>query len=250
MQEWLPFAVVFAAWFGGGAVSVITGFGCGLFAMPIMLLVLPTEIAIPVNCVLCCVAMLLILVKFWRAVDWRHFWIMSIAALPGAFVGVYALERIPVGHVELGFGIFLLAVVGWELLRGRIGRMQRRAPGPVLEIILAFVAGVINGLTGMGGPAMGAYAALTRWDKDMTRGTFGLFFGLNLTLCTVLQYRSGMIGAVELELIGWAVPGAVLGTLAGIPVAGRLRQDVFMKLLLLVIGISGIVVIGKQFVSA
>ena len=243
--EMLPLLVTFLAWVGGGVVSVVTGFGCGLFAMPIMLLCVPTETAIPVNCVLCCIAMSLILVKFWRAVDWKHFFWMTLVGIPGAFLGVYVLTVVPVHWIELGFGVFLLVSAGWEFLRKRISRANRYKPGWPLELFLAFVAGAIDGIIGMGGPAMAVYATLANWDKDMARGTFGIFFGLNLTLCTYLQYKSALFGPAELELIMWAVPGAVLGTFLGIPVAGWIKQETFMKLLLLVIAISGFVLIGK-----
>jgi uncharacterized membrane protein YfcA len=48
-----------------------------------------------------------------------------------------------------------------------------------------------------------------------------------------------------MELITWAVPGALLGTLIGIPVAGKIHQDTFMKLLLAVILLSGLVIVFK-----
>lgn len=245
MPELLPFMVTFCAWVGGGIVSVVTGFGCGLFAMPIMLLCVPTETAIPVTCVLCCVSMLLILIKFWKNIDWRHFLWLSIAALPGVFLGVYTLKTTPIQWIELGFGAFLILSAGWEMARKYITNTSRPIQSLPLELFLALVAGFINGILGMGGPAMALYATLARWDKDMTRGTFGIFFGINLSIGVLLLYQSNLLNTPELDLIIWAVPGAILGTLMGIPLAGRIRQEAFMKLLLLVIIASGIVLIGK-----
>ena len=245
MDMYIPLVITFMAWVGGGFVSLVTGFGCGLFAMPIMLLCVPTEQAIPVNCVLCCVAMSLILVKFWGNIDWRHFLWMSAAAVPGSFLGVYVLKTSPVYWLELGFGLFLIVCAIWESVRKYVLRNARPISSTPLELFFAFLSGFIDGLIGMGGPAMALYATLACWDKDMTRGTFGIFFGINLTLSVFLQYQSGLLGPGELELIAWAVPGALLGTLIGIPVAGKIRQDTFMKLLLSIILLSGLVIVFK-----
>lgn len=243
--ELLPGIVTFLAWTGGGVVSVVTGFGCGLFAMPIMLLCVPTEQALPVACVMSCVAMSMILLRFWRNIDWHHVRLLSLVAIPGAFLGVYLLQTLAVHRIEFGFGVFLLGSVGWELLRRRLVASPRSAPGKGVESLFGFAAGIVNGITGLGGPVMGVYASLSNWDKDMTRGTFGMFFGLNLALCALLQFRAGLVASAELNLIAWAVPGVIVGTLAGIPTAGRIRQESFMKLLLLVITVSGFFLIIK-----
>lgn len=244
-SAWLPCLCAFIAWFGGGIVSVVTGFGCGLFAMPIMLICVEPEIALPVTIVLCCFSMLLILLKFWRDIDYRQFLFCSIFATPGAFLGVWILINLPVALIELGFGIFLLCAVASELVRKHVLAHARPFVFAPLEAALAFIAGVINGVCGMGGPAMGFYASLAHWDKDMARGTFGLFFGLNILLCVLLLQYNDLLGTVELTLIAWATPGAFLGTLAGIPIASRIPQDKFMRLLLLVILISGLVLVYK-----
>ena len=246
--EMAPYLVTFMAWFGGGVVSIVTGFGCGLFAMPIMLLCVPTEVAIPVTTVLCCLSMTLILVKFWRNICWHCFVRLTIVAIPGSALGVYILQTVSIQWIEFGFGMFLLCCVVWELVRPCLAYVGNRAPGRLCELFFGFVSGVLNGVVGMGGPALGAYAALAGWDKDMTRGTFGIFFGLNLTLCVLLQWQGNLLGPREWELVSWAVPGAIAGTFAGIPVAIRISQAGFMRLLLSSIAISGLFLVGKALI--
>lgn len=225
--------------------SVVTGFGCGLFAMPIMLLCITPEVALPVTIVLCCFSMFLILLKFWRNIDYGEFLYCSVFATPGAFIGVWILRTISAQGIELAFGLFLLCAVLLEIIRKHVLSHRKPFVSRQLEAFLAFIAGIINGVCGMGGPAMGFYAALAHWDKDMARGTFGLFFGVNIFLCTVLLQYHHMLGSVELTLTAWAIPGALLGTLAGIPLATRIPQEKFMRLLLTVIFISGVVLIHK-----
>jgi len=248
MEGLLPLIVTCCAWMGGGVVSVVTGFGCGLFALPLMLTCVPTEIAIPVTCVMSCVGMSLILVKFWRNVDWFHFWVMTIPATPGVFIGIYIQRTTPVHWLELGFGLFLLVCAGWEIVRSYALANHKPIRSLPLEVGLALLAGIVGGVIGLGGPVMALYAALAHWDKDMTRGTFGLFFGLNLVLCIFLLHWYGLLGTVELDLVKWAVPGVIAGTFLGIPVAGRIPQDVFRKLLLGMILLSGMSLIIKFFV--
>lgn len=245
VTPYLPFIASFLAWFGGGVVGVVTGFGCGLFAVPFMLLCVEPEIVMPVSIVLCAVVMMLILVKFWPYIGWRDFWMCSLVAVPGAFLGVWLLRAMPVELLELAFGVFLVCAVVIEIYRRRVLANKTPFVHNGVEVFLAFLAGVINGVCGMGGPALGLYASLAHWDKDMARGTFGLFFGCNLFLCVGILWLQGMLGPRELELAAWAIPGGILGTFAGIPLAGRIPQKAFMRLLLLLIFISGCVLISK-----
>lgn len=241
----LPFIVTFLAWFGGGIVGVVTGFGCGLFAVPFMLICVEPEVVMPVSIVLCAVIMSLILVKFWPYIGWRDFLECSLVAAPGALLGVWLLAAMPVGLLNLAFGIFLVCAVLAELYCKHILASRKPFTSKCLELFLAFLAGVINGVCGMGGAALGFYASLAHWDKNMARGTFGLFFGINIFLCVGVLWLQGMLGPRELELCAWAIPGGILGTFAGVPLATRIPQETFLRLLLLVILISGCVLICK-----
>lgn len=246
MADWLPVACVCAAWFGGGIVSVVTGFGCGLFAMPIMLLCLPPEAAFPINIVLCCFSMFLILIKYWRNINYHHFLLATLSATPGAFIGIWILRTQPVELLETSFGIFLIIAATIEIFRKQILASHHPISSTPLEALFSFGAGIINGICGMGGPLLGVYASLGHWDKDMTRGTFGLFFGLNIFICALLLEYYGMLGALEFTYILWAIPCALAGTLAGIPLAVRVPQKLFLRLLLGVILVSGFVLILKS----
>lgn len=235
------------AWFGGGIVGVVTGFGCGLFAVPIMLLAIPPEIIMPVSIVLCAIVMTMLLVPYWGSIYWRDFWECSLVAIPGAFFGVWLLSIMPVATLEIAFGIFLVCSVIVEILRQFVQRGKRAIQNEPIKLFLALLAGVIDGVCGMGGPALGLYASLAHWDKDMARGTFGLFFGVNLFLCTGLLWFKGMLGPRELELCTWGAPGGIAGIFAGIPLAKHLPQETFRRLLLAVIFISGCVLIYRGF---
>ena len=159
-MDWISFFICFTGWTLGGIVNGISGLGAGIFALPIVLLVTDIKTASLITCIIC---IPLPAILGWQ---FRHYYRMAdlrlllLGTIPGALLGVALLPLIPARVLQIGLGLMLMAHMIWHLLAHR--------PGPLRSPLLwgsvsGAVAGFIQAVSGLGGPAIGMYAQLAHW---------------------------------------------------------------------------------------
>ncbi|MDO5537382.1 MAG: sulfite exporter TauE/SafE family protein [Desulfovibrionaceae bacterium] len=243
----LSLAVTFVAWLLAGIIGIVTGMGGPLLSLTIMFFFVDLQTIIVTACVVGFFSSLPLVWRFWRSIDWRRNWLLFFGSLPGVLAGVMALKLVPIFWMELAIGVLLVAFSVWQAWAGGKGG------GPALKetnaVLLACGAasGFFSGAVGLGGPPVAVCAYKCRWDKDMARGLFGSFFALSLVAAVVLDIGHGLITPDAWKHIFAAMPGMVLGTLAGLPLAARLPQELFRRLMLLVVFCGGLSLLFKAF---
>lgn len=156
-MDWASFFICFTGWTLGGIVNGISGLGAGIFALPIVLLVTDIKTASLITCIIC---IPLPAILGWQ---FRHYYRMAdlrlllLGTIPGALLGVALLPLIPARALQVGLGIMLMAHMVWHLLAHRPGPLHSpRLWGSVSGAL----AGFIQAVSGLGGPAIGMYAQL------------------------------------------------------------------------------------------
>ena len=160
-MDWASFFICFTGWTLGGIVNGISGLGAGIFALPIVLLVTDIKTASLITCIIC---IPLPAILGWQ---FRHYYRMAdlrlllLGTIPGALLGVALLPLIPARALQVGLGIMLMAHMVWHLLAHRPGPLHSpRLWGSVSGAL----AGFIQAVSGLGGPAIGMYDQLAHWD--------------------------------------------------------------------------------------
>lgn len=83
----------------------------------------------------------------------------------------------------------------------------------------------------------------------MARGILGVFFVLSVGLATGLDVAAGLVKKAIVHHSLAAIPGVLLGTLAGLPVAGRIPQRLFQRCLLVVVLLGACSLLGRAFLQ-
>lgn len=83
----------------------------------------------------------------------------------------------------------------------------------------------------------------------MARGILGVFFVLSVGLATGLDVAAGLVKKAVVHHSLAAIPGVLLGTLAGLPVAGRIPQRLFQRCLLVVVLLGACSLLGRAFLQ-
>ena len=241
------FFICFAGWTLGGIVNGISGLGAGIFALPIVLLVTDIKTASLITCIICIPLPAILGWQFrhhYRLADLR---LLFLGTIPGALLGVALLPRIPARALQMGLGIMLMAHMLWHLLAHR--------PGPLRSPLLwgtasGAVAGFIQAVSGLGGPPIGMYAQLAHWDKDRTRGNISLYFlGLSLPL-VLTQYLAGYYTGPVLQGLIPCLLGCGTGLAISYPLARRIGEAGFQRLLAIVIGLSGFSILTRALLDS
>ena len=227
LAQWLPVLVAVALVAGAFAQS-LTGLGFSLIAAPAMLAMFGPHDGVAIIVVLAAIASLLPLAHQWRHVGVRDAVGLLIPTLIATPVVVAALAGVDASVVAVGAGIavmigvlFLARGVVWPGLRGLGG-----------GIAAGVASAVLNVVGGVGGPPVGMYASNAGWTPEHSRATLQFFFLIqNVVTALVIGY---------VQPPWWMVVALVVGTAAGVAVAGRVPARAARLAVLVVAGLGGL----------
>jgi uncharacterized protein len=138
-MEWL---IIMCVALIAGTIGGIIGFGSGVIMVPILAWTFGAKAAVPIMAIAALMANGSRVAVWWREVDWAAATIYSATAIPFAILGASTFLNLKVHYVELGLGIFLIAVVP-------VRHMLRRAKLKLMRWQLAIVGAGIGFLTGI-----------------------------------------------------------------------------------------------------
>lgn len=238
------FALVLMAILAGAMAQRITGLGFGLLAAPALVLLLgPVEGILIIN--ICgASSSLLILSRVWALVHWRRYAALAGPAVVGVLAGSWLVSRVPPAPLEVTIGILLIAALVFSQL---LARTTFENNSPAATVSLGFASGALNACAGVGGPAMTAYAMMTRWDPRHFGATLQPFF-LTTGLTSVIA-KVVLSGGHLPELGPWQWVGIfvamILGITGGDYLSRRIRPRLARTLLLAVAYTGAMVTILK-----
>ena len=236
--------LVLAGALTGGFVSGLTGFGTGLSALPLWLLVLPPARAAPLVVICSVVAQLLTLPAIWRQIEWRLAAPFIVGGLIGVPLGTLLLGHLSMTDFRFGFGCFLILYCGVMLLVRRLPVVS--FGGRWADSAIGLGGGVLGGLAGLSGALPTLWAGLRGWSKTRQRGIFQTFNTAILSFALVTQGVDGYLDRELLQLLWYALPGTLLGAWSGRRVYTRIGDRRFNQVVLAVLLCGGVVIVATS----
>ena len=118
--------------------------------------------------------------------------------------------------------------------------------GLIADGTIGFGGEVLGGLAGLSGPLPTMWATIRGWGKHESRDVFQAF---NLTVLSIALLSHAFAGLLTAE-VGWALlaalPGTIGGAWLGAHTYGRLDDERFRVIILLLLCASGGVLIWKS----
>ncbi|MGF1595915.1 MAG: sulfite exporter TauE/SafE family protein [Acidimicrobiales bacterium] len=240
-MEWL--GLTLAAWavamvivLTGSILQGAMGFGLGLVAAPVLVLLDPTL----VPGVVIGMGLPLALIVAWRerrAVDVREIRWAVLGRIPGSIIGSWAVVALGTRALAVGFSLSILTAVGLSLGGLRVTRT------PVTVTIAGFASGVTGTATSVGGPPM---ALLYQHDTGPAlRSALAAFFAtgalMSLTVLTIVGEFHGRELAVAVSLMP--------ASLIGLALSGRLNRFLdggHTRAAVLVVAVAAALTIGVR----
>lgn len=230
--------LVLAGGLAGGFVNGMTGFGTGLTALSIWLIVLAPTVASPLVVVLSIVAQVQSLPHLHKHIDWKRAWPFIAGGLLGVPIGTIILPLVSAQAFKLGVGMFLIAYCSLMLVLRR--RIAVQWGGHFFDGAIGWIGGVLGGISGLAGPIPTIWIGLRGWPKDERRGVF-LGFSLTILLSSLAaQWVGGFITLQLAKMVVVALPGTFLGVWTGLMLYRRMGQGHFDKVVLFVLLLAGL----------
>lgn len=163
-------AVVFLATF----IRSAFGFGEALFAVPLLALFIPLQVAAPLAVLVSITIAAVVVAQDWRKIHMRSTGWLVGATLFGIPVGLMLLKSSHQQAVRIALAIFILAFAVYSLLGSSPPELKCDSKPWLLGC--GFLAGVFGGAYGMNGPPLVIYGAMRRWSAQHFRATLQGYF--------------------------------------------------------------------------
>ncbi|MCI0840359.1 MAG: sulfite exporter TauE/SafE family protein [Chloroflexi bacterium] len=240
--------VVVLATLAGSTVLASLGFGIGMVATPVLLLVLdPQTAVVMLNAVSVPITGLLV----WqtrRHLNVRDSLPIILLGLAGALVGAYVLSTS--GDRVLRLSIVVLIILLAAATAFNPARLRGRVPYPkVVGGLIGFFVGVMLGSLAIGGPLLVLFVLSRGWDRHSIRAFLSLYLFVIMVSATVGYIPAGLFTQERTMLTLVALPPALLGFWLGNRLAGRMNEGLFRRVAIGVIVASSVSVLVRELAS-
>lgn len=242
---WEFAALAFAALLVGFSKTAVSG--ANTVSLAVFAAVLPARASTGVLLPILIAGDVLAVLTYRRHAHWPTLWRLFPAVAAGVVLGTLFLVWADDGIVRTSIGAILLLMAGVTLWRRRAGEATGAEPDSVTSgkgRIKARSYGVLGGFTTMvanaGGPVMSLYLLSAGFRKLGFLGTSAFFFLIVNVSKVPFSAGLGLIDGrsllLDAALVGFVVPGAVLGKWA----VNRINQRLFEQLVIAATVVGGV----------
>ena len=223
-------------------VQAVTGFGGGPIAMPpSMALVGISEAKAAVTCILW-LTCVFISVQEIKNIDKKQLGIILAGMLPGVLFGMWLFARLPLRILMLIYGIIVVMIGIWKLFE----RSGAKIPKPA-RVAALILSGLMQGMFTSGGPFLVIYAVDAVPDKNRFRATISTVWAIINTYMVGQMIFNGMYSNGEWKLVAYSIIPVAAAIRAGKHVADRLNRELFLKVVYVLLVVSGALLIYNYF---
>lgn len=241
----LQIAVSACMVFSAFVVRGMSGFGAGMIGIPLLAFVMPVHTAVALFGPLVLCLFVFLSVRDWGEVVKDELKRLFLPTLLGVAAGVLLFARIDNRLLLHLLGGFLVAYSLYSLAIHYFGLPQFTC-SPRWAAPVAFLGGIIDTLFGGGGGTLVViYLHMRRVGRMQFRATVAVLW-LAEMIARIAGYGAvGYYSADTLLLCAWLLPVMAAGTWVGERLGNRISQELFSRLLALLLLLAGVNLIAK-----
>ena len=204
--------------------------------MPLLILVLPIQVAAPLVALIGVLAEFLLLLKYREAFNFRSVSVLIVASLVGIPVGVYALGWVDAGVITAVLGLIVISYALYALIGFNPPALKNRG----WAVLFGFVAGILGGAYNTSGPPVIIYGSCRRWPPAEFKSNLQGFFLVIGISVIFTHFLSGNFTPIVWYNFFIAVPAILLALFVGFRLDKYIDPLRFRKIVLIALVILGI----------
>lgn len=240
--------VVCATLFIGALLQRVSGMGLGLVGGPVLMLAMgPVEGVIVLN-VLATLNAFVSTLTVRKNVNWRVFGVIASVLVVGAIPGALIVRSFSPDILLVVAGILLLAALFVVTVGKRyVPPVSGNAPLAAVGV----VAGFMNTIAGIAGPAITVYSTAARWDPRMYAATLQPIFMVAGAISFIIKDITGAADLGGVDAAVWILGGVAMmaGILAGVKIALRVPRNKAYNLALALAVFGGFTTLARGLVG-
>lgn len=197
--------------FAAGCLSGVIGTGSSIMLLPVLVHAFGPKQAVPIMAIAAVMANLSRVLAWWREVDWKAVAAYTVTGVPAAALGARTLLALPPHVIEIGLGIFFLAMVPVRHVLARLQWKARLWHLAVAGTCIGFLTGLVLSTGPLSVPVFLSYGLL-KGAFLATEAASSLF----IYLSKVVTFHEFGALPVDVLLQGLIVGASLMaGTFAG-----------------------------------
>ncbi len=222
--------------FLGSFVQGTIALGYALVAVPILILFLPPQTAIPVLLVTGLFVCAFIL---WESRKWLSFRSMipvSIFGVAATPLGTWLLLVLEIDS----FKIFIGAVISTIAILFLIGFRREIKNEKLASLPIGIISGVLQGSLTMCGPPVILFLMNQGVEKRVFRANFAGFIMVMNISAFISFFVTGLITSEVLKLTLYFFPAMLIGVFSGIFLSRHINESLFRRIALIIVAAGGL----------
>lgn len=226
--------------FVGGIVTGLAGFAMGLVVSGVWL-----HILTPAQTAMLIVGYGLLTQSYtiWRirhALRWRVVMPFIAGGVLGVPLGTLLLAYLNPAYVRTGVGVMLIAYSTYFLARPHFKPMHA---GLGADLGVGVLNGILGGMTGLSGPIITVWCQLRGWPRNEQRTIYQPVILAAFVLTAISLAIAGTVTVDLARTYLYGLPSLAAGLWLGLHLYGRLDENAFRKVILILLLLSGLALI-------
>ncbi|MFB9755422.1 sulfite exporter TauE/SafE family protein [Paenibacillus hodogayensis] len=226
-----------------GAISGVIGTGSSIMLLPVLVFTFGPKQAVPIMAVAAIMANFSRVVAWRREIDWKAFAAYSVTGIPAAAIGARTLWVLPVRLIDIGLGLFFLAMIPAKRWLDAKNRRIRLWQLSVAGGVIGFLTGIVLSTGPLSVPAFSSYGLMKGAFLSTEAAS-----SLALYVSKAVTFRE--LGALPGEVIAQGLivgSSLMLGTFAAKRIVQRMSLSSFRYVLDLLLLGSGVSMLWAAF---
>ena len=223
----------------GFYVQTVAGFAASLFAIPVLISVLPMQEAIALMSVFLLLFSIVLVYKNWDSIAKKTVLELSVGILIGLTAGIFILKIGSPIILKKLLGGFILLFIAYNYLN----KKRIKIPGK-LGILFGVTGGMFSGMFSAGGPTYVMYVYNKIDSASVFRATLiGILAVTNILRIPMLVVYD-ILTTDTLMIALYLLPVFIVAILLGNRTYHKINENKFKHILMILLGISGISLIA------
>jgi uncharacterized protein len=176
-----------------------------------------------------------------RDIEWKQSLVLVLGGILGVPIAVWLLQNTDARIFREVFGLVVIIYAGYMLFRPGLSNLNLMNPSR--NALVGFGGGLIGGLTAMPGALPTIWCDMHGVPKNQQRGLVQPFIAAMqiFALALMLMHHSLSIGVFANLLL--SIPALIAGAVLGILAFRNVSEQIFRRLILLVLLVSGLLLV-------
>lgn len=218
---------IFAVSFLATLVRSTFGFGESLIAVPLFILFVPIEIAVPLSVLISILIALVVIIQDHEHVHFNSAkWLIAFAIL-GIPIGLMILIYGNEFWVKIGLGLLIISYSLYAIFAK--SSLTLKTDNKLWLFICGFVSGILGGAYGLNGPPLVVYGNMKNWSAKHFRATLQAYFLPASFIASIGYFTKGLITMEVLKYFLISLPAVFPAIFLGRYLNHKIKDNSFFR---------------------